>query len=192
MNIFKRNITYIFLFIAFVIYITILTIKSYLFQFSYVLISYVIIIVLYEITKRKKINLEINSQILNYSLISLTIQLISIEFGIHFYSVFIFLLLLLLYLILILKSIDCLFIQNWKQYHWKSRIINILVVFHVFPILILYLFFLINYITTPKNVESISPNELYYIDTQTGKEISIDSLAQRTVDRIIKSKKKDE
>lgn len=54
MNFSKRNITYIFLFITIVIYISILTIKSYLFQFSYVLTSYILIIVLYEITKRKK------------------------------------------------------------------------------------------------------------------------------------------
>ena len=79
-----------------------------------------------------------------------------------------------------------------ERYHWKSRIINILVVFHVFPILILYLFSLNNYLTTPKSVETISPSKLHYIDTQTGKEMSIDSLAQRTVDSIIKSKKKDE
>lgn len=191
MNIVKRNATYILLFIASLIYITIHTKKSYLFQFSYVLISYVLIIVLYEITKRKKINLEINSEILNYCLVSLIIQLIPLGFDILFHSVFIFLLLLLFYLLLILKSLDKLFILNWKRYSWKSRIINILVVFHVLPILFLYLFFLSNYLTTPKNVESISPNELHFKDTQTGKEISIDSFAQKTVDSIIKSKKKD-
>lgn len=190
MNFSKRNITYIFLFITIVIYISILTIKSYLFQFSYVLTSYILIIVLYEITKTKKINLEINSLIFNYSLISLIFQLLIIGFGILFYSIFIVLLFLFFYLVIILKSIDKVFVQNWKRYHWKSRIINILVVFHVFPILILYLFSLNNYLTTPKSLETISPNELHYIDTQTGKEMSIDSLAQRTVDSIIKSKKK--
>ena len=145
-----------------------------------------------KLQKEKKINLEINSLIFNYSLISLIFQLLIIGFGILFYSIFIVLLFLFFYLVIILKSIDKVFVQNWKRYHWKSRIINILVVFHVFPILILYLSSLNNYLTTPKSVETISPSKLHYIDTQTGKEMSIDSLAQRTVDSIIKSKKKDE
>lgn len=189
MNFSKRNITYVFLFITIVIYISILTIKSYLFQFSYVLTSHILIIVLYEFTKRKKINLEINSLIFNYSLISLIFQLLIIGFGILSYSIFI--VLLFLFLVIILKSIDKVFVQNWKEYNWKARIINSLVVFHVFPLLFLYLFFLNNYFTTPKSVEYISTNELHYIDSQTGKEMSIDSLAQKTADSIIKSKKKE-